>query len=76
MDTPEDTQLGRYRRSYVIDVVDSTEILIGRATLELKLRDLESAGAASKYEDIVPWVVSALTLLVSAVPLYVSSQDG
>ena len=76
MDTTEDTQLGRYRRSYVIDAVDSTEILIGRATLELKLLDLESAGAASKYEDIAPWVVSALTLLVSAVPLYVSSQDG
>ena len=53
METPGNTHHGGYRRAHVIDVVDSAEILIGRATLELKLRDLENAGAVSKYEDSI-----------------------
>ena len=76
METPDNTRYSEYNRGInVIDVVDTTEIWISPATLELKLRDLESAGRAAKYEDITPWVVSALTLVASAIPLYISSQE-
>ena len=75
MATSDDAQHGRYRRSNVIDVTDSTEIWISHATLELKLRDLEDAGGASKYEDVIPWIVSASLMVVSAIPLYITSQE-
>lgn len=76
MANSDDTPESRFLKVDVIDARDSTEIWISRATLELKLRDLESAGASARYEDTIPLAVSALTSAVSSISLYISSSQG